>query len=90
MAGLGIITAAEVGMLASGDMMDLIEQGDHPDADAVLVPDTALHCVAWLDRIEARLGKPVITANQVTLWQAVRLAGELKPQPGLGALFMQA
>ena len=36
---------------------------------------------------EKRLaGKPVLTANQVSFWQALRLAGDRAPRTGLGAL----
>jgi maleate cis-trans isomerase len=84
---LGIITAAEVGTLGRERVLEVAEAGDHPDAEAVLLPDTALHTMAWLDDLEGRLGKPVLTANQVSIWQGLRLAGDAKPRTGLGALF---
>jgi len=83
----GIITAAEVGTLGRQDVLDFVAANDHPDAEAVLVPDTALHTVAWLDELEARVGKPVLTANQVSVWAGLRLAGDLVPRGGLGTLF---
>ena len=61
-------------------------ENDHPDAQAVLIPDTALHTVAFLSELEAHLGKTVLTANQVTMWEALRLAGRLTPQSNLGRL----
>ena len=64
----------------------MVEQNDNPDAEAILVPDTALHTVAWLEQLEAAVGKPVLTANQVTFWEALRLAGRLQPQAELGPL----
>jgi maleate cis-trans isomerase len=83
----GIITAAEVGTLGRTDVLDFIAANDHPDAEAVLVPDTALHTVAWLDEAEERLGKPVLTANQVSVWEGLRIAGDRTTRPGLGELF---
>lgn len=83
----GIITAAQVGTLGRDAVLDMVEQNDHPDAEALLVPDTALHTVAWLEQLEAVVGKPVLTANQVTFWEALRLAGRLEPQAELGTLF---
>ncbi len=83
----GIITAAEVGTLGRTDVLDFIAANDHPDAEAVLVPDTALHTVAWLDEAEERLGKPVLTANQVSVWEGLRIAGDRATRPGLGTLF---
>jgi len=83
----GIFTAAEVGTLDREDVLDFAEANDHPQADAVLLPDTALHTVGWLDELETRVGKPVLTANQVSLWQGLRLAGQQPARPGMGTLF---
>jgi maleate cis-trans isomerase len=84
---LGIITAAEVGTLEREEVLRVAREGDHPDADAVFLPDTALHTMAWLDDLEEQLGKPVLTANQVSIWQGLRLAGDRTARAGLGRLF---
>jgi maleate cis-trans isomerase len=83
----GIVTAAEVGTLPPETVLEFAAAADHPDAQAVLLPDTALHTVGLLDRLDARVGKPVLTANQVSIWQGLRLAGGDAPRSGLGALF---
>lgn len=88
--GEGIITAAEVGTLGRERVLSFVAAGDDARAEAVLVPDTALHTAAWLEELEERLRKPVLTANQVTMWEALRLAGALKAQEGLGSLFRKA
>ncbi len=85
--GSGVITAAEVGTWGRDEVLGLAEAGDHPDADAVLLPDTALHTAAWLPDLEAALGKPVLTANQVTVWEGMRLVGADTVRAGLGTLF---
>jgi maleate cis-trans isomerase len=85
--GRGIITAAEVGTLGREQVLELARSNDHPDADAVLLPDTALHTAAWLDELEEAVGKPVLTANQVSVWEGLRLAGDTRPRNGLGSLF---
>ena len=83
-----ILTATEVGTFGRERVRSFVLAGDHPDADVVLVPDTALHTVEWIDELEAALGKPVLTANQVTMWEALRLVGAPHGgQAGLGALF---
>jgi maleate cis-trans isomerase len=86
---LGIVTAAEVGTLERERVLQVAEAGDHPDAEALLLPDTALHTMAWLDELEQRLGKPVLTANQVSIWQGLRLAGDRTARTGFGRLFTQ-
>ena len=83
----GIITAAEVGTLPPGSVLEFAAAADHPDAQAVLLPDTALHTVGLLDELEARLGKPVLTANQVSIWQGLRLAGSDVARPRMGTVF---
>ncbi|MQA84593.1 MAG: maleate cis-trans isomerase [Streptosporangiales bacterium] len=85
-----IVTADEVGGHGRDAVFDLVAEGDHPDAEAVLVPDTALRTVAWLDELENRAGKPVLTANQVSVWWGLRLAGDDTPRPGAGALFRRS
>lgn len=87
MSARGIVTAVEVGTLGRDDVVELVRANDHPDADAVLVPDTALHSAAWLDELDAAAGKPVLTANQVTVWEGLRSAGHQARHDGLGALF---
>lgn len=82
-----IITAAEVGTFGPERVRRFVASGDHPDAEVVLVPDTALHSVDVVDQLEADLGKPVLTANQVTMWEALRLAGADTTADGPGALF---
>jgi maleate cis-trans isomerase len=66
----------------------MVRENDHPRAEAVLVPDTALHSAAWLGELEAIAGKPVLTANQVSFWKALRLAGDTGAREGLGALLL--
>ncbi|MFD6948881.1 maleate cis-trans isomerase [Nocardiopsis sp. TSRI0078] len=75
MASHGIATAAEVGVLDPDDVLDFVVSNDHPRAEAVLVPDTALHSARLIDPLEALLGKTVLTANQVSVWEGLRLAG---------------
>lgn len=86
----GIVTAAEVGTLSRDEVLEFAAANDDPAADALLMPDTALHSVAWLDELEQRLGKPVLTANQVSAWEGLRLAGDRESHGGLGMLFRRA
>lgn len=82
-----IYTAAEVGLLGKEAVLDMVRAADRPDAQAVLVPDTAMHSLLWLDDLESAVGKPVLTANQVTVWEGLRIAGRLREHAGLGSLF---
>jgi maleate cis-trans isomerase len=83
----GIITAAEVGTLDPDRVIAMVKAADHPDADAILVPDTAMHTLEIVDELEAAVGKPVLTANQVTVWKGLQLVGPVPSLSGLGSLF---
>ena len=85
--GSGIITAAEVGTWGWDEVLAMARAGDHPDAEAILLPDTALHTASCIADLERELGKPVLTANQVTVWEALRLTDRRVNAPSLGALF---
>lgn len=59
---------------------------DHPDAEAVVLSCTDMRSVETISRLEARLGKPVITSNQAMVFQAMQLAGFSEGQTGFGKL----
>lgn len=82
-----IETAALAGELDDDGVVALAESNNPAAAQAVLLPDTAMHTARIVPRLEQALGKPVLTANQVTLWQGLRLAGVEAKASGLGALF---
>ncbi|MGZ2356140.1 decarboxylase [Streptomyces sp. 372A] len=83
----GVTEAAEAASWDAGQVLELARAADRPEAEAVLIPDTALHTVAHLPELEEALGKPVLTANQVAAREALRLADRPAWAPGLGALF---
>ncbi|WP_130012339.1 maleate cis-trans isomerase [Serinicoccus sediminis] len=82
-----IVTAAEVGTLGRAEVVALAGGVDRDGAEAVLVPDTAMHTLPWLEELEAELGTVVLTANQVSLHDGLALLGEVPAVPGLGSLF---
>lgn len=82
-----IVTAALAGELDDDGVVALAESNNPDEAEAVLLPDTAMHTARLIPRLETTLGKPVLTANQVTLWQGLRIAGRTVEIPALGKLF---
>ncbi|MEC7516524.1 MAG: hypothetical protein VX784_15260, partial [Pseudomonadota bacterium] len=57
-----------------------------PAADGVLIAGTGFRCVAILEALEQDLGRPVVSANQASLWQGLRRAGVGRPVTGFGRL----
>lgn len=56
------------------------------DADGVLIAGTGFRCVAILDALEQELQRPVISANQASLWHCLRLSGVQAKVAGYGNL----
>lgn len=60
---------------------------DLQQAEALLVPDTAMAAFPLMRHLERRLGIPVLTANQVTLWKGLEMAGARVRTQDYGRLF---
>jgi maleate isomerase len=67
-----------------------LEIGRSEGVDAVLVACTQMRAAEILERVEAELGKPVVTSNQALCWHALRLTGYNTPVDGWGRLFRVA
>ncbi|WP_108854264.1 maleate cis-trans isomerase family protein [Albidovulum aquaemixtae] len=61
--------------------------GQTPDVDAVFLSCTNLRTLDIVQDLEATLGKPVLSSNQVLAWQMARLAGGIAMPTAPGALF---
>ena len=57
------------------------------EADGVLILGTGLRCVGIIEALEQDLQRPVISANQASLWHGLRLAGVRSDIEGYGSLF---
>ncbi len=68
-------------------IVDLVARAAHPRAQAILLPETALHADALTADLERAAGCPVLTATQVTLWAAARLLEVPAVATAAGPLF---
>ncbi len=59
---------------------------DVPEAQALVVSCTDFPTVELIPRLEAELGKPVVSSNTATFWYALRAAGIRAPLRGFGRL----
>jgi maleate isomerase len=64
-------------------------RADVPRADAVLISGTGLPTAGIVERLERDLGKPVVTSQAATLWQALRTVGIREPVRGYGRLLTE-
>jgi maleate isomerase len=61
---------------------DLVREADNGRAEAIVVSCTNLPTYDIIAPLEAELGKPVISANQATMWAALRAVGHRAVGPG--------
>jgi maleate isomerase len=86
-AGLGLI--GQIWAVPYETTVELVRSIDSDAAEAVFISCTNLPTYDVIAGLEAALGKPVLTANQVTMWSALELAGHQGVGPGqslMGAL----
>jgi maleate isomerase len=87
-AGVDVVAAAGLGLTSDiwtvpyDVTAQLVRDTDRPDAEAVFISCTNLPTYDVIAPLEAELGKPVLTANQVTMWSALTLAGRKAVGPG--------
>jgi maleate cis-trans isomerase len=65
---------------------DIARSERNDAADAYFISCANIQAIDAIETLEAELGKPVLTSNQVALWAAVRTAGIKDPLAGLGEL----
>ncbi|HZQ00137.1 MAG TPA: hypothetical protein VFB13_11395 [Reyranella sp.] len=56
------------------------------DADGVLIGGTGFRCVGILEKLEQDLQRPVVSANQASLWHCLRRSGVHATIDGYGSL----
>lgn len=77
------------GEVPASEVRDWIAANTPRNAEAVLVAGNGLRAVGAIAALEAMLGRPVLTANQVMLWQGLRVAGVSSGVDRYGRLFSQ-
>jgi maleate isomerase len=83
MAGFG---TQEHARCSVADTLALAESVVTDDADALVISCTNFRTLEIVDRLEERLGRPVVTSNQASMWRLLGLAGIPDAIPGAGRL----
>ena len=87
LAGLGFDNDLDVTRVTPDDIVRLGEQHFHADADALFISCTAFRASLAIERLEQRLGKPVLSSNQALAWHCMQLLGCQREVSGFGCLF---
>jgi maleate isomerase len=84
--GLGLL--GQIWRVSYREVIEMVRAVDRDDAQALFLSCTNLPTYDLVEPLERALGKPVITANQVTMWAALRAMG--RSAVGGGALLHAA
>ena len=79
----------DIGRLAPETAIELGLKADRPEADVLF-----LACGNWwtmpiIEELEARVKKPVLTTNNVAIWQVLQMLGGHATVPGFGRLLRE-
>ena len=83
---LGFEDDREMARIAPSALVDLGRQATHAQADALFVSCTALRAALAVTGMEQAIGRPVVTSNQATAWNCLRLCGDETAHPEFGRL----
>lgn len=78
---------ASIGNTTKETVYHLAREVDQPDSEAIFISCVGMHAVEVIDKLERDLQKPVVTSNQASMWNVLRLAGIRDKIEGYGQLF---
>ena len=74
-------------LVPAATIREAAQRADAPGAEAVVISCTGQKTADFITDLEQQIGKPVVTSNQATGWQALRMLGVEPRLPGRGVLF---
>ena len=77
----------DIGKVDQNFLLETLSQIEIKNADALFISCTALPVLNIIERLEKKLGKPVITSNQSLIWDTLESIGMNKDIQGFGKLF---
>ncbi|WP_136617347.1 MULTISPECIES: ectoine utilization protein EutA [Mesorhizobium] len=83
---LGFEDDREMARIAPATLVDLAREATDASADALFVSCTALRGALAVTGMEKAIGRPVVTSNQATAWNCLRLCGDEAAHPEFGRL----
>jgi maleate isomerase len=83
---LGFEDDREMARIPPAALVDLARKATHAQADALFVSCTALRSALAIAGMEQAISRPVVTSNQASAWNCLRLCGDDTPRPDFGRL----
>jgi maleate isomerase len=73
--------------VAPREVFDVVVAHTPKAAQAVFIGGNGMRAVGTIEALEKKLGKPVLTANQIILWQALAMRGGVHRVSRYGRIF---
>lgn len=73
--------------VAPAEVFEFVSAHTPPNADAVFIGGNGLRAIGAIRALEARINKPVLSANQVLLWDALRTVEKAGSVTRYGTIF---
>ncbi|MDC0033719.1 aspartate/glutamate racemase family protein [Alphaproteobacteria bacterium] len=83
---LGLNGSEAYSAMKASEWVEILRAMRNDKADVYFASCANIRAIEALDEIENILNAPVVTSNQLIIWQALRMAGIDEPVPGLGRL----
>jgi maleate isomerase len=83
---LGLTDDREMARISHDDIVAFARDAMAEESDALFISCTAVRAAAVIARIEAAIGRAVVSSNLATAWMCLRLCGDGTPNPAGGRL----
>ena len=84
-----IASDIDIGKVDSDYLFDVLSKMDLKGADALFISCTALPALSIIDKLEKKIGKPVLSSNQALIWDTLEKIGKNTSINGFGKLFLE-
>lgn len=76
----------DIAQVSKETLYNLVREVNEPESEAIFISCTNLHTIEIIEKLEHDFQKPVITSNQATMWNLLRLAKVNDKIEGYGQL----
>lgn len=84
---LGVDDDRQIARLSEETIVEAACVAMDTSAEALFISCTGLRAAVCIERIEARIGKPVVTSNQAMIWRCLQHLNSVQTVTGFGRLF---
>jgi len=86
---MGVVSNNEVARLSPDTAFENGRKADRKEADAVFLACGNWPTTSIVEKLERAVGKPVLTTNNMAVWQALKKMGVRERVPGFGQLLRE-